>query len=61
MNGSMRRLFVYHNGPSLCINAEPTVEELEDEALASNRLWELDTNRLTPEVGIIPTLLNIRL
>lgn len=29
---------------------EPTPEEVEDETLACQRLWELDTNRLTPEV-----------
>ncbi|CAN0362302.1 unnamed protein product, partial [Ectocarpus fasciculatus] len=28
---------------------EPTDEELEDPALACQRLWDLDTNRLTPE------------
>ncbi|CAB1117430.1 unnamed protein product [Ectocarpus sp. CCAP 1310/34] len=28
---------------------EPTEEELEDPALACQRLWDLDTNRLTPE------------
>lgn len=29
---------------------EPTEEELEDPRLACHRLWDLDTNRLTPEV-----------
>ncbi|CAN0286835.1 unnamed protein product, partial [Hapterophycus canaliculatus] len=28
---------------------DPTEEELEDPRLACQRLWDLDTNRLTPE------------
>ena len=36
---------------------DPTEEELEDTKLACDRLWDLDVNRLTPEVsrdGIYP-------